>query len=140
MKKYGVSGFQTLATGVATVTAGLPVQLHATNTVASLMAANEEDYPFIEFRVDVNSGNSTDGNTISIYARTTDGTNAAPAPDSTFKQTLVAVIPTDGSNSFFYEKQALNVDKNATYYIESSTDAAINVDVAIQMWDWEAPQ
>lgn len=139
MKKYGVSGYQTLATGVSTVTAGLPVQLHATNTVASLMAANEEDYPFIEFRVDVNSGQSLDGNTISIYARCTDGTTAAPAPDSTFKETLVAVIPTDGSNSFFYEKQALNVDKNATFYIESSDDAAINVDVSIRMWDWDAP-
>lgn len=138
MKKYGASGYQQLATAVSTVTAGLPVLLHATNTVAALMAANEEDYPFIEFRVQVNSGNSG-SNTISIYARCTDGVDTAPAPDSTFKETLVAVIPTDGSNSFFYEKQALNIDKNATFYIESSDAATINVDVGIRMWDWDAP-
>jgi len=48
------------------------------------------------------------------------------------------VIPTDGTNSFFYEMQALNVDKNALFYIDSSSDS-INVDVAIQMWDWDAP-
>lgn len=137
MKKYGASGFQTVGTSVA-VTAGTPSQISASNTVASLMATNEEDYPFIEFRVDVNSGQTTDGNTIEIFARCTDGTTAAPAPDSTFRETRVAVIPTDGSNSFFYEKQALNVDKNATFYIDSSDDS-INVDVAIRMWDWDAP-
>ncbi len=137
MKKYGASGWVSLGTAVA-ITSGTPAQIHASNTVASLMAANEEDYPFISFRVDVNSGQTTDGNTIEIFARCTDGTTQAPAPDSTFRETLVAVIPTDGTNSFFYEMQALNVDKNALFYIDSSNDS-INVDVAIRMWDWDAP-
>jgi len=60
MKKYGASGWVSLGTAVA-ITSGTPAQIHASNTVASLMAANEEDYPFISFRVDVNSGQTTDG-------------------------------------------------------------------------------
>lgn len=137
MKKYGATGFATIGSSVS-VTAGTPAQLSASNTIKSLMAANEEDYSFITFKVAIASGASTNGNILTILVRRKDdGTNEAPAPASTYDEEVVCKKIVNGTNSTFYV-DGENIDKEATFYLDSSDDS-ITVTVSAMMWDWDAP-
>ena len=118
--KEGASGFQTVGSGLS-LTAGSFVQASASNTVESLMAANEEDYPLFDARLQISSGTPTENVEVEIYVRgKADGTNEQPAPSGAYKQTYVGRFVLDNTTGYYYAYDLRNIDKRGTFYLRSN--------------------
>ena len=134
INKFGASGWQTVASSVS-VAAGAYQQMSSTNTIASLMAVSEEDYPLVDVQITVAGTAPTQGNTLGVYQRVkADGTNEAPAPSSGWKFTLVGWITLDSATGTYYGVKLPVADKNATFYIYSNEASnALTLSMTIRM-------
>lgn len=130
--KDGASGWVSVATGVA-LSANTPKQVHATNTIASLMAATEEDYPEFDILVQVTSGTPTENEAMVVSLRPkADGTNESPAPAGSHNPHYLATVILDNVvSSNYYAFGLPNLDKLGTLYLTTAT--AITVSVSIRM-------
>lgn len=128
----GASGWVSVATGLS-LSAATFSQVHATNTIASLMAATEEDYPEFDIRVQVTTGTPAENDSFQVHLRPkADGTNEQVAPGGSYApHQLGTVILDNAASSYYYGFGLANLDKNGTLYVKTPT--AITVSIAIRM-------
>ncbi len=134
-KSYGASGWVVVGSNIA-LTAGTPVQISDINTIASMLAAGEEDFPFFEVQLEVVSGGATANSKCKIFLRQAEGANQQPVPSSVYRQSFIGAITLSGvASGFFFRRQCENIDKNGTIYLESSDDA-ITITLSVRVWTW----
>ena len=141
MWKYGTTGWATVGTTVSAA-AGAYTQISASNTIKSLFAANEEDYPLFDMQIQVTTNTPTEGNILDIMQRPkADGTNEQPAPQSGFQKEKVGEVMLDNALGYYYGFNMLNKDNEATFYVYSrEASTTLYLTVAIRMKDYaEAP-
>ena len=114
----GASGWVQVATGIS-LTAGNYVQASA-NTFADLLAADEEDFPEFEARLQITAGIPTENNTVEIHQRMGDGVNQEPAPIGNFSPHLVGRITLDSQAGFYYEDGISILSNDAQVYLKSN--------------------
>lgn len=131
----GVSGYVEVASGIS-LTADIWVQADATNTIAALMVATEEDYPEFEALLEVTSGTPTENNTVEINIRAkADGTNEEPAPSGDFAPHFLGKFTLDNTaSSSYYAFGLSNIDKLGTFYLKSNeASTTLTVTLSIRM-------
>lgn len=130
----GASGWQTVGSSLS-LTAGTFVQASSTNTIAALMAANEEDYPEFDVRLQITAGTPTENNTVQVHLRPkADGTNEAPAPSGSFEPHYLGSVTLDNATGYYYLFGLRNLDKNGTIYLKSNeSSTTLTATLSIRM-------
>jgi hypothetical protein len=130
----GAAGFVTVATGLS-LTAGVQIQAHATNTIASLFTVPEEDYPTFDIQIQVTAGTPTENNFVEVSFRPkADGTNESPAPSGAYGPHYVGSVTLDNATGYYYSFKMSVEDKLGTLYLKSNeASTALTVSVAIRM-------
>jgi hypothetical protein len=113
-----------MATGDLVVTSGSYTSLIASEaendgafctisgTIASVLAATVEDYPLLDFKLDVTAGTFAADDTVDLYRVPGDGTDQAPTPTSSYLQQYVGSFVLSGSADEYYLYGVNNPDNN----------------------------
>ena len=129
----GASGWVSVATGLSLSAATL-TQVHATNTIASMMAAVEEDYPTFDIKISVTTGTPAENEQMQVHLRPkADGTAESVAPSGSFQPHFLGSVTLDNSapTANYYAFGLSNKDKFGTLYLKTAT--AITISVSIRM-------
>lgn len=113
-----------MATGDVVVTSGSYTQLIASEaeadgsfctisgTIASVLAATVEDYPLLDFKLDVTSGTPTENGQVDLYRVPGDGIDQAPTPAGSYLQHYVGSFVLDNASDEYYIYGVENADNN----------------------------
>lgn len=104
----------------------------AVTAIGAALAATEEDYPLLDFRISMTVGTPTTPGTIDIYRRPSDGTNQAQAPTAAYKQQYVGSVQlsTSAATQYYYLYGVANVDQGDTFYGYNASGATLTFVIA----------
>ena len=117
----GVSGWVQVGAGLS-LTAGTFVQASG-STIATLLAAVEEDYPEFEARLQITAGTPTENITVDVHLRLGDGTNQQPAPSGSFAPHFVGSITLDNQTGYYFLDGLPVLNKDSEIYLKSNESA-----------------
>lgn len=118
IRVIGTSGWVQVGAGLS-LTAGTFVQASA-STIATLLAAVEQDYPEFEARLQITAGTPTENNTVDIHLRMGDGTNQQPAPSGSFAPHFVGAITLDNQTGYYFEDGLQILNNDSEIYLKSN--------------------
>lgn len=128
---YGASGFTSV--GTLTSKADGDESQVSTSTVASLLGADEEDYPLLDFLLDISSGTPTENAVVRLYLRPkADGVNEAPAISGNYKHHYLGTFVLDNAADEYYLFNVPNLDKNGTFYLENESGATLTYQLYVR--------
>ena len=93
-------------------------------TIASVLGATEEDYPLLDFKLDVTSGTPTENGRIDLYRVPGDGTDQAPTPAGSYLQHYAGSFILDNAADEYYLYGVPNVDKNDKFIWQNNDGSA----------------
>lgn len=97
------------------------------STITSAITT-EDDYPLLDFRVNVSVGTPVAGDTVDIYRRPGDGTNQAPAPQTAdYLHQYVGSVVLDNATGYYYLYGVANPDPNDSYYMVNNGGATLTI-------------
>lgn len=116
----------------ANSTADADVSAGTITNIGAALAATEEDYPLLDFKLSVTFGTPTADTTVDLYRRPDDGTNAAPAPTSSYLHEFIESFQLDdlASSQYYYVYGIPNIDQNDEYYIVNNAGATLTIALA----------
>jgi hypothetical protein len=128
----GAAGFVSVATGLA-LSANVWAQVHATNTIAALFTAPEQNYPEFDMLVEVTTGTPAENDQLEVALRAkADASNESPAPSGDYGGNFLGTITLDNTASApYYGFRLTNDDKLGTLYVKCPT--AVTISVSIRM-------
>ena len=94
----------------------------STAIATALSTGDESDYPLLDFQLHHSATNAATDAYINLYRRSkADGTNQAPAPNTTdYLHDYVGSFRLDGgATGYYYLFGVANDDPSATYYVEN---------------------
>ncbi|RMH12114.1 MAG: hypothetical protein D6698_15580 [Gammaproteobacteria bacterium] len=111
-----VLGTYTSALAAATVTAGGFSGQSA--TISNTVGVTNAQYVLLDLKLKVSGVNvPTQGVTIDVYRRPSDGTDTAPAPSAGYKQQYVGSFTLDAALGSYYLYNVPKGDPNDTFYL-----------------------
>ena len=130
----GVSGWVSVATGVS-LSAATFAQVHATNTIAALMAAGEEDYPEFDVLISVTTGTPAENEALQVHLRPkADGTNENVAPSGSYQPHFLGSVILDNTapTTYCYAFGLSNIDKLGTFYLKTASVLTVNMSIRMR--------
>ena len=118
VRVVGVSGFVEVGAGLS-LTAGTFVQASA-STIATLLAAVEQDYPEFEARLQITAGTPTENIKVDVHLRMGDGTNQQPAPSGSFAPHFLGSIILDNQTGYYFLDGLPVLNKDSEIYLKSN--------------------
>lgn len=103
-------------------------------TVASELAATVEDYPLLDFKLDVTAGTFAAGDTVELYRvpGDSDGPDQAPTPTSSYKHQYVGSFVLSGSNDEYYLYGVPNLDNNDKFIWSPNVTTSVTAELFLR--------
>lgn len=83
-----------------------------------------EDYPLLDFKLDVTSGTPTENGTVDLYRVPYDGTDQAPTPAGSYLQQYVGSFVLDNAADEYYLDGVTNVRKTDKFIWQNNDGSA----------------
>lgn len=84
-----------------------------------------EDYPLLDFKLDVTSGTPVENGPVNLYRVPYDGTDQAPTPAGSYKQMFVGSFIIDNAADEYYLDGVPNVRKTDKFIWENDNGASL---------------
>ena len=102
------------------------------SSVATALSATEEIYAELDFKLLASTAH-TAGDTVDVYRRASDGTNASPAVTLTHLHQYVGSITMNGTvSTYYYLYGVQNVDPEDTFYFVNNSATTITFVLSVR--------
>jgi len=102
----------------------------------TILTDGSENYPLLDFKLDVTSGTPVENGEVYLYRVPMDGTDQAPTPAGSYLQQYVATFILDNATDEYYVFGVANIDENDKFIWQNSQATTITCTLYVRGRTW----